>query len=154
MQAHGRHEIERHGQILICRVYDEWNAEAALRFVADVKSLVAELKGRPWFRVVNMLNWKLGTPEVTRIMHEFLAWSEHNGGAGQVYVAPPNAPQRYQVQDSLKGLREPEFLQTEEEALDHARLILARLAESGQDGSADQHSARDPEQSSATPLRR
>ncbi len=127
MQAHGRHEIERHGQILICRVYEEWNAEEALRFVADVKAAVADLDGGPWFRVVNMLNWSLGTPEVSAIMRDFVAWSVAHGSAGQIYVAAPNAPLRYQVQDSLKGLREPQFFLSEEDALAHARQVLARL---------------------------
>ncbi len=127
MQAHGRHDIERQGQVLICRIHEEWNAEEARQFVADLKAAIAELDGRPWFRVVNMLNWNLGTPEVNAIMRDFVAWSTDHGSAGQVYVAGPNAPVRYQVQDSLTGLTEPRFFASEDETLDYARQVLAGL---------------------------
>ena len=79
MEEHGSFELELTGNTIIFRAYDAWNQEIAIRWAAEVKTMVRQICHEPWTCLVDLTRWDLSTPDVREHVIELNLWlDEHN----------------------------------------------------------------------------
>jgi hypothetical protein len=80
MHVHGEWRIKTTpSRVLIFKVWDCWNEQAARRFALDVKATAAPWLGDRWAVFADQLDWGLAVPGAEPILQELNQWGVSNG---------------------------------------------------------------------------
>ncbi|WP_416307787.1 hypothetical protein [Neptunicella sp. SCSIO 80796] len=77
-EQHGHYELELNGNILFVVAKGEWNAEASINIMRDIKHITQGLHGKPWAMHIDVLSWVLGTPEFQQVVTAELLGLTHS----------------------------------------------------------------------------
>ncbi|XEI33577.1 hypothetical protein NMD14_03865 [Aeromonas veronii] len=79
MQPHGQFEMERVGQMLICRPSGPFNLAGAMAYEARFRHELADLMGRPWGIVEVATEFEAAGPEVLARFRRQFGWCAERG---------------------------------------------------------------------------
>lgn len=111
--------------ILICKISDHWTYDWAEKYVREIKRLVSNFSGQSWCRIVNMQQFRLGTPRAVARMSEFGHWSMANGCVEHVFLFA-NEAQESLVRSAYAGLFDLHCFDYEHEAIAYCQKKLRR----------------------------
>ena len=79
MPAHGHAELSWQGDILNVQVQGPFNVEGLHRALDELKRCIAAANKRYWFRLVELDDNSMGSPEVYEAVAELHQWTKDNG---------------------------------------------------------------------------
>lgn len=79
--------------LVYSKIFGVWRVDDAKSYHEDFKKESAEIIKKPWAKLVDLINWKTGTPEVIDTIGDHMRWCIDNKMVCQVYVI--NDPVRY-----------------------------------------------------------
>ncbi len=85
--------VDERNQVVYVKIFGVWKEDTAQRYHEDFKAETEAIIDKPWAKLIDLINWKMGTPEAINILGEHMDWSRKNGMKVQTYVI--NDPVRY-----------------------------------------------------------
>ena len=79
MQPHGQFDMERRGQMLICRPRGPFNLAGAMAYEAGFRHALAGLEDRPWGIVEVATEFEAAGPEVLARFRRQFGWCAESG---------------------------------------------------------------------------
>jgi hypothetical protein len=86
-------DIDLDAAIAYAKIFGVWRMQTAVDYHEQFKRDVEPLIKAPWVRVVDLINWRMGTPEVVDEIGKHMIWCRKNNMIRQVHVV--NDPVRY-----------------------------------------------------------
>ncbi|GEM_PF-6184379 len=117
------YELVPDHNVLICRISEHWVLDCTEPYIEAIKKIVSGFDNQPWCRVVNMLQFKLATPEVIARMHQFGRWSMDHHCLLHAFIFS-NKQQQEQVEAAYNGLFPIVTFKTERDAIVHCCRLL------------------------------
>ncbi|MDL5382642.1 hypothetical protein ACTG2N_12530 [Aeromonas hydrophila] len=81
LQPHGHFEMQRRGQVLICRPSGPFNLAGAMAYEAQFNQQIASLRDAPWGIVEVATEFEAAGPEVLARFRRQFGWCASNGCA-------------------------------------------------------------------------
>ncbi|UCD64063.1 MAG: hypothetical protein JSW34_01130 [Candidatus Zixiibacteriota bacterium] len=72
--------------IMYEKIYGSWRIETANHYNDDYRQEAAELVKKPWAKLIDLSNWKTGSPEVIEKIGEHLEWCRKNNMVWSVNI--------------------------------------------------------------------
>ncbi len=85
--------VDEKNRIVYAKVFGVWRIDTASSYHEDFKEEAASIISKPWAKLIDLINWKAGTPEVIDKIGEHMDWCMKNNMVVQAYVI--NNPVRY-----------------------------------------------------------
>ena len=106
MQEHGSFQIEIIGQTIKAKLFDQWNYEITVRFVAEFKLKALFICDKPWACIVDLTQWELGTPDIWDLFVEGNVWSSQHNQKYEASISKLAVHKRVMeiTDESLKGV--------------------------------------------------
>jgi hypothetical protein len=86
-------EIDLDAHIAYNKIFGVWRLQTAQDFHEQFRRDVEPLVKKPWVRVVDLINWRMGTPEMVDEIGKHMKWCRAHNMIMQVHVV--NDPVRY-----------------------------------------------------------
>ena len=85
--------VDENSFVVYVKVFGVWKIDTAERYHEDFKQEIQPILKKPWAKLIDLINWKMATPEVIEKMGEHMEWCRNNNMGVQIYVI--NDPIRY-----------------------------------------------------------
>jgi len=125
---HGQIELERQGQLVICRPHGAFNMQGVREYEKAFAGLVAPILSKPWAIVNVYVDFETGGPEVIERIRAQYSWCVANGCR---YIAfyTTGLLHNFFARETAKelGLDGYEVFESEALAIDWARRSLSSL---------------------------
>ena len=86
-------DIDLDASIAYAKIFGVWRIKTAEDYHEQFKRDVEALTKKPWVRVVDLINWRMGTPEMVDVIGKHMKWCREHNMIMQVHVV--NDPVRY-----------------------------------------------------------
>ena len=80
-------------RVMYAKIFGVWRLETALNYHAAFKDEAAKLPEGEWAKLIDLSNWRMGTPEIIAKIGEHMRWCIANNCVCQVFVV--SDPVRY-----------------------------------------------------------
>lgn len=87
--------------IMYEKIYGVWRVETAENYSRDYKREAQELVKKPWAKLIDLSNWKTGSPEVVQKIGEHLEWCRQNNMVWSINII--NNPVTYSQLQKMFG---------------------------------------------------
>jgi len=72
-------DADAENRVVYEKIFGIWKLETARAYVRDFETEVSEVITKPWAKLVDLINWKAGYPEIIDIIGKHLVWCrKHN----------------------------------------------------------------------------
>ncbi|HUV31307.1 MAG TPA: hypothetical protein VMY05_09495 [Acidobacteriota bacterium] len=71
-------DVDTGDRIIYEKIYGLWKQETAERYHRDFMKAVQLLLGKPWAKLVDLVNWRTSYPQVTDRIADHLRWCQAN----------------------------------------------------------------------------
>lgn len=97
-------DADKENRIVYGKIFGVWRKETAEDYLEAFKVEAAEITAKPWAKLINLKNWRMGTADVDVAIGEHMKWCSDNNMEIQIYVISDTA--RYaQLKKMLKQSR-------------------------------------------------
>ena len=86
-------DIDLDASIAYAKIFGVWRMQTAIDYHEQFKRDLEPLTKKPWVRVVDLVNWRMGTPEMVDEIAKHMRWCREHNMVLQVHVV--NDPVRY-----------------------------------------------------------
>ncbi|MDF1544466.1 MAG: hypothetical protein P1R58_05120 [bacterium] len=73
-------------RVMYAKIFGVWRVDTAQSYHEAFKEEAQEMIGQEWGKLVDLSNWRMGTPEVIDKIGEHMKWCMENKMVCQVYV--------------------------------------------------------------------
>ena len=72
-------DVDTEKRVIYEKIYGVWRKETADTYHQEFEAAVQPLLGKPWAKVVDLINWKTSYPEMVQVVARHLRWCRENG---------------------------------------------------------------------------
>ncbi|MCK4302257.1 MAG: hypothetical protein KAW91_05760 [candidate division Zixibacteria bacterium] len=92
-------DVDLSNRIVYEKIYGVWRVETAESYKKDFQEEVVDLIKKPWAKLIDLSNWKIGYPEIVEIVGKHLEWCHEHNMVWSVNVInnPPTYRQLHQM---------------------------------------------------------
>jgi hypothetical protein len=92
-------DVDLPNSIIYEKIFGVWRVETAESYVKEFQEEVVDLIKKPWAKLVDLSNWKIGYPEIVEIIGKHMEWCREHNMVWSVNVInnPPTYRQLHQM---------------------------------------------------------
>lgn len=94
------------GQVLVTRVFGQWNDQHAIRFAQHIKEQAEAFNQQPFGHLLYFDEWQLASPETVPVINDLVRWLVDNGMRCAAEIFHPNALKAYLLDNMVSESRE------------------------------------------------
>ena len=79
-------DVDKDNRVVFVKIFGVWRLETAENYVREVRQEVEDMTDKPWVKLIDLMNWKMGTPEIVDRLGEYMNWCLKNNMVHQVFV--------------------------------------------------------------------
>ena len=94
-------DADINSRVIFSKIFGVWREDTAKNYHEAFKEEAVDLIDKPWVKLVDLMNWKMGTPEVVDRIADHIKWCRQNNMEFQIFVV--SDPMRFaQLKKMLK----------------------------------------------------
>ncbi len=92
-------DVDLPNRIIYEKIFGVWRVETAESYIEDFQEEVVDLIKKPWAKMVDLSNWKIGYPEIVELIGKHMEWCREHNMVWSVNVInnPPTYRQLHQM---------------------------------------------------------